>query len=163
MSVPTVPLAGVIGQNVGYSKSPRLHTYWLRKYGIRGHYIPMDVATTDLPHVLNILPKMGFNGVNVTIPHKEPVLDFADVISDRAALIGAANTLTFQSDGKLYAALVGRRGLLWRLCCRNACRKSSLPTAPVLGLMRLRRISGRKSPLLTGPKPRAISKGWLRW
>lgn len=103
MSVPTVPLAGVIGQNVGYSKSPRLHTYWLKKYGLPGHYIPMDVATTDLPHVLNILPKMGFKGINVTIPHKEPVLDFADVISDRAALIGAANTLTFQSDGKLYA------------------------------------------------------------
>lgn len=101
--MPAVPLAGVIGQNVGYSKSPRLHGYWLRKYGIRGHYIPMDVATADLPHVLNILPKMGFKGINVTIPHKEPVLDVADVISDRAALIGAANTLTFQSDGKLYA------------------------------------------------------------
>ena len=63
----------------------------------------MDIASSDLPHVLNILPKAGFKGVNVTIPHKEAVLDIADVISDRAALIGAANTLTFQSDGKLHA------------------------------------------------------------
>lgn len=103
MTAKSIPLAGVIGQNIGYSKSPRLHGYWLKKYGLPGHYVPMDVATSDLPHVLNILPKMGFKGVNITIPHKEPVLDFADVISDRAALIGAANTLTFQADGKLYA------------------------------------------------------------
>jgi shikimate dehydrogenase len=63
----------------------------------------MDVATNDLAHVLSVLPKAGFRGVNVTIPHKEAVLDIADVISDRASLIGAANTLTFQSDGKLHA------------------------------------------------------------
>ncbi|EPX77624.1 shikimate dehydrogenase [Litoreibacter arenae] len=98
-----IPLAGVIGQPITQSKSPVVHAHWLRRYGIRGHYIPMDVSSVDLPHVLNNLPRMGFRGVNITIPHKESVLDIADVISDRAALIGAANTLTFQSDGKLHA------------------------------------------------------------
>jgi shikimate dehydrogenase len=41
--------------------------------------------------------------VNVTIPHKIRALEIADVISDRAALIGAANTLIFRPDGKIYA------------------------------------------------------------
>jgi len=99
----SIPLAGVIGQPIAQSKSPQLHGHWLRRYGINGHYIPMDVSSSNLPHVLNNLPRMGFRGVNVTIPHKEAVLELADVISDRAALIGAANTLTFQSDGKLHA------------------------------------------------------------
>ena len=45
---------------------------------------------------------MGFVGCNVTIPHKEKVLELADVITDRAALIGAANTVTFR-DGKVFA------------------------------------------------------------
>ncbi len=103
MSIATIPLAGVIGHPIAHSKSPRLHGHWLKRYGIPGHYIPMDVASNDLAHVLNILPKAGFKGVNVTIPHKEAMLDIADVISDRAALIGAANTMTFQSDGKLHA------------------------------------------------------------
>jgi len=103
MNVPNIPLAGVIGRPIGHSKSPRLHNHWLQRYGVPGHYIPMDVATNDLAHVLSVLPKAGFRGVNVTIPHKEAVLDIADVISDRASLIGAANTLTFQSDGKLHA------------------------------------------------------------
>jgi predicted house-cleaning NTP pyrophosphatase (Maf/HAM1 superfamily) len=46
---------------------------------------------------------VGFVGANVTIPHKEAVLALADVVSDRAALIGAANTLIFRQDGKIHA------------------------------------------------------------
>ena len=103
MTNDTILLAGVIGQPITQSRSPALHGHWLKRYGIAGHYIPMDVSSVNLPHVLNNLPKMGFRGVNITLPHKESVLDIADVISDRAALIGAANTLTFQSDGKIHA------------------------------------------------------------
>ena len=47
--------------------------------------------------------KIGFVGLNVTLPHKEAILKIADVISDRAALIGAANTLIFRKDGKIHA------------------------------------------------------------
>lgn len=98
-----IPLAGVIGHPVAHSKSPALHAYWLRTYGIRGHYIPMDVTEADLKAALKALPKLGFVGVNVTIPHKEKVLGLADLITDRAALIGAANTLIFRPDGKIHA------------------------------------------------------------
>ncbi|THD85651.1 shikimate dehydrogenase [Aliigemmobacter aestuarii] len=100
---PRIPLAGVIGSPVAHSRSPILHGYWLRKYGIRGHYIPMDIAQADLGEALRLLPKLGFVGVNVTIPHKETILGLADIITDRAALIGAANTLIFRKDGKIHA------------------------------------------------------------
>lgn len=103
MSAATIPLAGVIGTPIAHSKSPALHGYWLRTYGIRGHYIPMDVAESDLKAALKALPKLGFVGVNVTIPHKEKVLGLADLVTDRAALIGAANTLIFRADGKIHA------------------------------------------------------------
>ncbi len=98
-----IPLAGVIGSPIGHSKSPMLHGHWLRRYGIRGHYIPMNVAAGDLEDVIRTLPKMGFVGLNVTIPHKELVLGIADLVTDRAALIGAANTLIFRKDGKIHA------------------------------------------------------------
>jgi shikimate dehydrogenase len=98
-----IPLAGVIGQPIAHSKSPALHGYWLRTYGIRGYYIPMDVTDADLKAALKALPKLGFVGVNITIPHKERVLGLADLITDRAALIGAANTLIFRADGKVHA------------------------------------------------------------
>ena len=103
MSEDRIPLAGVIGSPIAHSRSPALHGYWLRRAGLRGHYIPLDIAQADLPQVLRALPKMGFVGVNVTIPHKEQILSLADVVTDRAALIGAANTIIFREDGKIHA------------------------------------------------------------
>ncbi|MBB94711.1 MAG: shikimate dehydrogenase [Rhodobacteraceae bacterium] len=103
MSDNRIPLAGVIGSPIAHSKSPRLFAHWLRSYGVRGHYIPMDIAHDDLEQVLRTLPRMGFVGLNVTIPHKETVLGLADLVTDRATLIGAANTLIFRPDGKIHA------------------------------------------------------------
>lgn len=99
----SIPLAGVIGLPIGHSRSPHLHAHWLRTNGIRGYYVPMEVAQADLEQTLRAMPKMGFVGVNVTIPHKEKVLAIADLVTDRAALIGAANTLIFRQDGKIHA------------------------------------------------------------
>ena len=61
------------------------------------------MATDNLAEVIRTLPKMGFVGVNVTIPHKESVMKIADLVTDRATLIGAANTLIFRKDGKIHA------------------------------------------------------------
>lgn len=103
MSDTRIPLAGVIGSPIAHSKSPQLFRHWLRTHGVRGHYIPMEIAQEDLEQVLRTLPKMGFVGLNVTIPHKEAVLGLADLITDRATLIGAANTLIFRPDGRIHA------------------------------------------------------------
>jgi shikimate dehydrogenase len=100
---PRIPIAGVIGSPIAHSRSPALFRHWFQQYGVVGHYVPLDVAAGDLETVLRTLPKAGFVGVNVTIPHKIRALEIADVISDRAALIGAANTLIFRSDGKIHA------------------------------------------------------------
>ncbi|MEL6618454.1 MAG: shikimate dehydrogenase [Pseudomonadota bacterium] len=98
-----IPLAGVIGSPIGHSKSPQIHKHWLKTLGLRGDYVPMEVSTADLRQVLQTLPKAGFVGVNITIPHKEAVLEIADLVTDRATLIGAANTLIFRKDGKIHA------------------------------------------------------------
>lgn len=98
-----LPLAGVIGAPIAHSKSPRLHGHWLARYGITGYYVPLEVAQSDIADVIRMLPRMGFVGANVTIPHKETVLRLADTVTDRAALIGAVNTLTYAKDGKIHA------------------------------------------------------------
>ena len=115
MTEAAIPLAGVIGSPVAHSLSPRLHRHWLRRYALPGHYIPMDVAQDDVAEALQTLPKLGFKGVNVTIPHKVTVLALSDLVSDRAALIGAANTLTFQKDGKIVADNTDGYGFLTAL------------------------------------------------
>lgn len=98
-----IPLAGVLGNPIAQSKSPKLHRHWLRKYGLLGDYVPLHVTEDNLETVVRAMPKMGFVGANVTLPHKIAVMQFADQITDRATLIGAANTLTFKDDGKIIA------------------------------------------------------------
>ncbi|MHA6346055.1 shikimate dehydrogenase [Roseivivax sp. CAU 1761] len=96
-----IPLAGVIGHPIGHSRSPRLHGHWLRRYGLPGHYVPLDIAPDKLGAALAMLPDLGFAGVNVTLPHKERVMALCASLTDRATLIGAVNTVTFRPDGTL--------------------------------------------------------------
>ncbi|MFW2542831.1 shikimate dehydrogenase [Primorskyibacter sp. 2E107] len=98
-----IPLAGVIGRPISHSWSPRLFSHWLKAYELPGHYIPMDIAPDALEACIRRLPDMGFVGVNITIPYKERVMDIADMISDRATLIGAANVLIYREDGRIHA------------------------------------------------------------
>lgn len=109
-----IPLAGVIGSPIGHSLSPAVHGYWLRHYGIPGFYIPMEIADADLSQVLRTLPKAGFVGCNVTIPHKEAALSLADSVTGQAQRIGAANTLSFV-DGQIIADNTDGYGFLTNL------------------------------------------------
>ena len=128
-----IPLAGVIGTPIAHSKSPEIHGYWLKKYNIAGAYIPMDVNTSNLKEVLKVLPKAGFVGVNITIPHKETVLELADLVTDRATLIGAANTLIFRKDGKIHADNTDGYGFLENLKSGAPNWNPSAGPATVLG------------------------------
>ena len=97
----TSRLAGVMGWPVSHSKSPRLHGYWLAKYGIDGSYMPLPVEPKNFQDALKSLRNLGFSGVNVTIPQKEMAMPECDELSDRARRIGAVNTVTFAKDGRM--------------------------------------------------------------
>jgi shikimate dehydrogenase len=133
MAVKGIPLAGVIGDPVAHSLSPRLHGHWLARYGLRGYYVPMRVAQSDLAEVLRTLPLMGFAGVNVTIPHKEHVLSLVDKVTDRAALIGAANTLTFTARDRIQADNTDGTGFLANIRQAIPGWSASMGPALVLG------------------------------
>ncbi|MGR3435652.1 MAG: shikimate dehydrogenase [Shimia sp.] len=128
-----VPLAGVLGDPIAHSRSPRLFATWLRRHGLPGHYVPLPVAAADLEGVLRALPRMGFVGVNVTLPHKEAALRLADTVTDRAALIGAANTLTFLADGRLHADNTDGHGFVSNLRHGAPEWRASSGPATVLG------------------------------
>ena len=103
MNTSTIPVAAVIGHPVNHSRSPRMHNFWLAHFGLEGYYIPLDIDPKKFEKSIRNLPELGLVGANITIPYKEKVLKIADKISDRAALVGAANTLTFLPNGGIYA------------------------------------------------------------
>ncbi len=94
-------VAGVMGWPVAHSLSPRLHGYWLEQYGIDGAYVPLPVAPADFAGALRALARMGFAGVNVTVPHKEAALATVDRADEAARRIGAINMVTFAADGTM--------------------------------------------------------------
>lgn len=93
--------AGVIGWPVEHSLSPKLHGFWLKRYGIDGSYVRLPVPLEGLERALKNLPAQGFRGVNLTMPHKEAALAFVDHIDPRARRISAVNTVVVRADGAL--------------------------------------------------------------
>ena len=94
-------LAAVIGWPVGHSISPTLHGYWLDHHGLDGAYVPLAVRPEDLADAARLLPRIGFVGFNVTVPHKEAALAMVDEADPETLRIGAVNTVIVEADGRL--------------------------------------------------------------
>ncbi len=125
-------VAGVMGWPVRHSRSPRLHGFWLERYGIDGAYVPLAVAPERLETALRALPALGFRGVNVTVPHKEAALGLCDGVDDFARRIGAVNTVTVDGDGRLVGTNTDAFGFIENLRDRSTWRAADGP-AVVLG------------------------------
>jgi shikimate dehydrogenase len=93
--------AFVIGHPIAHSRSPLIHNYWLKKYGLEGEYHKIDVAPDQLKTFVQSMREQGFVGGNVTIPHKEMLISLCDELTPRAKRLKAVNTLWFEND-KLY-------------------------------------------------------------
>ncbi|WP_374763133.1 shikimate dehydrogenase [Yunchengibacter salinarum] len=94
----------VLGHPVGHSLSPLMQDAWLDRAGLNGRYAALDVAADDLADTIAALRKRAGDGAlagfNVTVPHKEAVLDHLDSLSPSARQMGAVNTVRIQ-DGRL--------------------------------------------------------------
>ncbi|MFG1347575.1 shikimate dehydrogenase [Xanthobacter autotrophicus DSM 431] len=88
----------VTGQPVSYSRSPMLHGYWLKKYGIDGAYGREEVPPETAADFYRSLRARGYAGCNVTAPNKEIAFSVLDAAEESAAVLGAANTLWFEGD-----------------------------------------------------------------
>ncbi|HEY0424895.1 MAG TPA: shikimate dehydrogenase [Rhodopila sp.] len=92
----TARLAGITGWPVSHSRSPRLHGFWLDRYGIDGAYLPLPIEPARFPEAVRGLMLSGFAGINCTIPHKIAAFEVCDVVDPSARRAGAVNTLVFE-------------------------------------------------------------------
>lgn len=122
------PKAFVCGHPIAHSRSPKIHGFWLKRYGLYGSYEAIDVAPENIETFLGGLGREGFAGGNITLPHKEAALRCADVVEAAAEAIGAANTLWLE-DGRLHAgntdsfgfsANLDQRAPTWSISSRKA-------------------------------------------
>ncbi len=95
-------LFGLLGKNISYSFSREYFTHKFKDLGYTKHsYVNFDLQQIeDLAAVL-VKNKEELSGINITIPYKQEVMSFLDLIDEDAEKIGAVNTIKFLADGKL--------------------------------------------------------------
>lgn len=128
----TFKRAGVMGWPVDHSRSPALHGFWMKQYGIDGSYVRLPVDPMNLATALKDLVRNGFAGCNLTVPHKELAMSLVDKVSDEGQRIGAVNTIFVQPDGRLHATNSDAYGFMENL--KSGAPRADFRAGPALVL-----------------------------
>jgi shikimate dehydrogenase len=105
----------VIGWPIAHSRSPLIHNYWLKLYGIDSVYEKVSVPPEQLVEFVQQLPKSDYLGCNVTIPHKESAFELAAVRDPLSSRLSAANTL-YVRNGAVHCTSTDGEGFIANLC-----------------------------------------------
>ena len=99
-------LIGLLGRNLGGTRSPEMHEREGAALALALIYKPIDfsvlsLAVSDLQRILDLVAGIGFAGVNVTYPFKQQIIPFLDDLTPDAAALGAVNTVEFRDGRKI--------------------------------------------------------------
>jgi shikimate dehydrogenase len=92
---------GLIGYPLGHSLSPKIHAAALKASGLQGDYSLFPIHLDDKQGLKDLLARVRageIQGLNVTIPHKQNVIEFIDELTPTAKAIGAVNTVYMRGD-----------------------------------------------------------------
>jgi len=114
---------GLAGHPVSHSISKPMQEEALSKLGMVGAYVPMDFPPGEFSaSSIGVLRKLGFKGINVTIPHKKKAFSLCDQKGPAARATGAVNTIKIEPGGlygentdvKGFAELIGGKTVITR-------------------------------------------------
>ncbi len=93
-------ITGLTGQPLGHSYSAKMHDAAFEALGIPGRYLKFPCSEEELGQLMSVMRDLGINGMNVTIPHKESVMEHLDEVDPTAKNVGAVNVIV-NKDGRL--------------------------------------------------------------
>lgn len=143
--------AAVIGHPIAHSKSPIIHQYWMEQHNVSGTYEAIDIAQDNLKIDIQKLIDDGYDGFNVTLPHKQDIIQHCHQIDETAQAIGAVNTVKI-IDGKLYGTNTDAFGFIENLKSHVADFRFENKTALILGA------GGASRAIIYGLQQQNISK-----
>jgi len=91
----------IIGNPISHSLSPALHSYWFAKYKISADYIRHEIKESEIEVTLNDVRDGKIDGLNVTLPFKQKVIPFLDILINDAKSTNSVNTIFMSKEGKL--------------------------------------------------------------
>jgi shikimate dehydrogenase/3-dehydroquinate dehydratase type I len=89
-------ITGIAGMPLGHSFSPSMHRAAFEAMGIAGTYLPFPAQREELPLLMELMRDLDIAGLNVTIPHKETVMEHLDRLDGNAEDVGAVNVIVNQ-------------------------------------------------------------------
>jgi len=128
-------LFALLGHPVAHSVGHVFHNCRFRHEGRDATYVKLDLEGHELPAFFDMARTLPFKGFSVTMPHKAAVLDYCDVVDDRARTCGAANTLTLM-DGHWRATNTDGQAVADALEAKISLRGASILIAGMGGAAR---------------------------
>ena len=92
---------GIIGKPLSHSLSPTLHNFWFNKYKISAKYSLMEIELNQIEGIIKRIRKREVQGINITIPYKQAVIPFLDIIIDDAKETMSVNTISLNKEEKI--------------------------------------------------------------
>jgi shikimate dehydrogenase len=104
-------ITGIFGSPIEHTLSPAMQNAAFEATGLDYCYVPFLVYPDGLENAVKAIRSMNIRGINITVPHKEKVIQFLDEISEEALFIGAVNTIV-NTDGRLIGFNTDGRGFM---------------------------------------------------
>ena len=92
---------GIIGKPLSHSLSPHLHNFWFKKYKIVANYSLIEIELKEIEEIIKKIRNNEIQGINVTVPYKQAVLPFIDLLIDDAKKTMSVNTISLNQEGKV--------------------------------------------------------------
>ena len=92
---------GIIGKPLSHSLSPLLHNFWFKKYKIKASYVSIEIEAGQIGEVIDKIKKKELQGINVTVPYKQTVIPFLDLVINDAKETSSVNTIYLNSENKI--------------------------------------------------------------
>ena len=121
---------GIIGKPLSHSLSPILHNFWFKKYKVCANYSLIEIELSEIAEIIKKIRNNDLQGINVTVPYKQAVIPFLDLLINDAKETLSVNTISLSEDGKVVGDNTDvyglERGFINKLDEQNLSKKNFL-------------------------------------
>ena len=92
---------GIIGKPLSHSLSPVLHNFWFEKNNLKANYSLIEIEKEKIKDIINKIRNKELHGINVTVPYKQEIIPYLDLVINDAKETSSVNTIYLNNDNKI--------------------------------------------------------------
>ena len=92
---------GIIGKPLSHSLSRLLHKFWFKQNNLIANYSLIEIEKSQIQDIINKIRIKELDGINVTVPYKQDVIPYLDLIVNDANETSSINTIYLNNENKI--------------------------------------------------------------